>query len=67
MTIQLKVATRQGERVYIYRDANGKEWRVYRSFSLWRYRRDDHDISSIGYLTLADATAALTKALEAAQ
>ena len=64
MTIQLKKVKRDGDTAYICHDENGKEWRVYKSFHLWRYRREDHDISSIGYLTLADATAALTKALE---
>ena len=65
MTVTLKIATRQGERVYIWHDGNGKEWRVYQSFNLWRYRREDHDISSIGYLMMEDARSALERAQEA--
>ena len=67
MTIELKKAKRDGDTAYIWHDGNGKEWRVYQSFSLWRYRREDHDISSIGYLTMADAKAALERAWEGTQ
>ena len=64
MTITLTAAKRNGERVYVWHDTNGREWRIYRSFSMWRYRREDHDISSIGYLTLDDAKKTLEAALK---
>ena len=62
MSIQLKKAKRDGDTVYTWRDTNGHEWRVYKSFSLWRYIREDQYASSIGYLTMEDARSALERA-----
>ena len=62
-TVTLRKVNRKGNHFYVWTDPNGHEWRVYQSFGhYWRYIRDDHDVSSIGYLTMEDARAALEKA-----
>jgi hypothetical protein len=65
MIVTLKKARRHGDAVYIWVDGNGHEWEVYQSPNrLWRYIRDDHYASSIGYLTMEDARSALERAWE---
>lgn len=60
----LKKSTYQGDACYTWVDVNDRMWRVYKSFGLWRYIREDHNISSVGHPTLNDAIRALGEAFE---
>jgi hypothetical protein len=65
MTVTLKKAKRHGDTVYVWYDTNGHGWGVYQSPDRkWRYIRDDHYASSIGYLTMEDARSALERIWE---
>ena len=61
--MNFRPATRHGERCYVANDASGREWKIYKSRMTrrWHFIREDHDVSSIGYTTMADAQAAIDR------